>query len=358
MGVESNTRKLSVLFKLFIGLHLRYLYTMRRSLLRIAAATTALATGIALTACSSDDNDGASSSATASDGVFPSSVETKFGEITIDEAPQRVVALGWSDAEIALDLGVQPVGATDWLGFGNDGVSPWNDNSYEESPEILGTTEVEYEKIAALNPDLILDTRSAGEQTTYDQLSDIATTVSVPEGGDNFTTPWNTQVEMIAAALGVQDKGTELVSQVNDRINEAKAANPEWSGKTASVVAKYGEGWAAYPGGDARMDLLTALGFRQTEEITRMADGSNFFIEMSEENIDRVEADVVVGFPIGFTTEEFEGDSTWHRIGAVQDGRGIVADKDLSQAISAGTPAAMEWAVGQLEPKLAEAAEK
>lgn len=358
MGEESNTHALSVLFKLFMGLRLRYLYTMRRSLLRIAAVTTALATGIALTACSSDDNDGDSTGATASDGVFPTSVETKFGEITVDEAPQRVVALGWGDAEIALDLGVQPVGATDWLGFGDDGVSPWNDNSYDESPEILGTDEVEYEKIAALDPDLILDTRSAGEQDVYDQLSDIAPTVSVPEGGDSFTTSWDTQVEMIAAALGVQDKGEELIGSVNDRITEAKDANPEWGDKTASVVTKFGDGWGIYPEDDARMDLLVALGFTQTDEVTEMADGSNFYIDVSEENIDRADADVVVGFPIGFTTEEFEDDSTWQRIGAVQDGRGIVADDELSQAISVGTPDAMIWAVGQLEPKLAEAAAK
>lgn len=260
------------------------------------------------------------------------------------------------DAEIALDLGVQPVGATDWLGFGGDGISPWNDDSYDESPEILATDEVEYEKIAALDPDLILNTRAAGDEDTNKQLSDIATTVSVPEGGDTFTTPWDTQVDMIAAALGVQDKGEELVGQVNDRITEAADANPEWADKTASVVAKYGEGWAIYPEGDARMDLLLALGFKQTDKVTDLSDGSNFFIDISAENIDQADADVVVGFPIGFTTEEFEGDDTWKRISAVQDGRGIVADDDVSQAISVGTPDAMMWAVDQLEPKLADAA--
>jgi iron complex transport system substrate-binding protein len=35
------------------------------------------------------------------------------------------VALGWSDAETALALGVQPVGASDWLAFGGEGVGPW-----------------------------------------------------------------------------------------------------------------------------------------------------------------------------------------------------------------------------------------
>lgn len=332
---------------------------MRPSLLRIGAATTALATGLALAACSSDDDGsdgGDATNAAVTDGAFPTSVDTKFGEVTVEEAPQRVVALGWGDAEIALDLGVQPVGASDWLAFGGDGISPWNEETYDESPEMLATEELEYEKIAALEPDLILNTRSDGDEDTYNQLEEIATTVSVPEGADSFTTPWDTQVETIAAALGLQDEGDELVGRVNDRITEASENNPDWAEKTASVVAKYGEGWAVYAEGDARMDLLLAMGFRQPEAITEMSDG-NFFVDVSAENIDRADADVVVGFPIGFTTEELEEDGTWQRIDAVQDGRGIVADDELSQAISIGTPDAMMWAIDQLEPQLAGAAE-
>jgi iron complex transport system substrate-binding protein len=68
--------------------------------------------------------DAASSGSPASGGAFPVTVETAFGPVDIAEAPQRVVALGWSDAETALALGVQPVGASDWLGFGGEGVGP------------------------------------------------------------------------------------------------------------------------------------------------------------------------------------------------------------------------------------------
>ena len=306
---------------------------MRRTLRRAAAAATAIATAVSMAACSSDDDsDGGSSadSAATSDGEFPTSVDTKFGEITIDEAPQRVVALGWGDAEIALDLGVQPVGASDWLGFGedNDGISPFNDDSYDESPEILDTEEVEYEEIASLNPDLILDVRSAGDEDTYETLSDIATTVSVPEGSESFTTTWEDQVSMISTALGLPETGDELIGEVNGRIDEAKEANPDWSDKTASVVTQFGDGWGAYVAGDARMDLVTALGFQENSEVADMAE-DNFYVDLSEENIDVTDSDVVIGFPIGSDTTEFEESSGWNRIGAVKDGRGIVADEEL-----------------------------
>ena len=60
----------------------------------------------------------------------PVTVSTAFGDVTIPEKPRRVVALGWGDAEVALALGVQPVGAADWLGVGGDGLGPWGERRY------------------------------------------------------------------------------------------------------------------------------------------------------------------------------------------------------------------------------------
>src|SRR3954452_18365276 len=130
----------------------------------------------------------ASSSASGSGGAFPVTVATAFGDVEIPEEPQRVVALGWSDAETALALGVQPVGASDWLGFGGEGVGPWAEGRYDEAPEIIDTLEPSLEAIAALEPDLILDTKSDGTQERYDLLSQIAPTVGMPEGADPYLT--------------------------------------------------------------------------------------------------------------------------------------------------------------------------
>ena len=53
------------------------------------------------------------------------SIDTKFGSVEVPKDPKKVVALGWGDAETALALGVQPVGASDWVEFGGKGVGPW-----------------------------------------------------------------------------------------------------------------------------------------------------------------------------------------------------------------------------------------
>ena len=179
---------------------------MTSRMMRISAAAMALTTAVALAACSSDDDDDTSSSSSSSGSTatdsFPVSVDTKFGEVEVKEQPQKVVAIGWGDAEIATELGVQPVGVSDWLDFGDDGLSPWAEASYDEAPELLGTMELDYEKIAALEPDLIINVRSDGSEDTYKKLSAVAPTVSAPEGADNWMTPWDTQVEMISTALG------------------------------------------------------------------------------------------------------------------------------------------------------------
>ncbi|ACP32323.1 ABC transporter substrate-binding protein [Corynebacterium aurimucosum] len=114
---------------------------------RVFGVVAVLALGLA--ACSSS----AASASNSDNAAFPATISTKFGGVTIDEAPRRVVALGWGDAELALSLGVQP--------------------------DLL----------------LILDVRSSGDRERYDTLSAIAPVVGIPEGADNWLTDRSTQLE-------------------------------------------------------------------------------------------------------------------------------------------------------------------
>ncbi|MFG0221325.1 ABC transporter substrate-binding protein, partial [Streptococcus suis] len=84
---------------------------------------------------------------------------------------------------------------------------PWAEKLYDTAPEIIATLEPDYEAIAALDPDLILDVKSSGEQQRYDRLSEIAPTVGPPKGGDNYLTSMDDQVTMISEALGKEDEG-------------------------------------------------------------------------------------------------------------------------------------------------------
>ncbi|THG29246.1 iron-siderophore ABC transporter substrate-binding protein [Naasia lichenicola] len=327
-----------------------------RSFRHAAPALAALAAATVLLAgCSTGDapaGDAASGSA-ASTGAFPATVTTKFGDVTVDEEPQRIVALGWGDAETALALGFQPVGASDWLGFGGDGVGPWAEDLYDESPEIIGTLEPSYEAIAALEPDLILDVKGSGDQERYDRLSSIATTIGVPEGGDSYLTDWQDQITMISTALGVPDEGEQVIADVAQATADAAAAHPEWAGLTASAATKTSEGWGAYVEGGERVQLLEDLGFVQNPDIAALpANAGGFSVDISTEQLDVLDADVIVAFPIFIETTEITDDPLWQQIPAVAAGHSVVIDGDISAAYSLGTSLARVYAVEQLVPLL------
>ena len=85
---------------------------------------------------------------------------------------------------------------------------------------------ISYEAIAELEPDLILDVRSSGDQERYDRLSSIATTVGVPEGGDSWLATRDQQVEMISSALGQPEEGQALLEDLAADIHRCEGSPP------------------------------------------------------------------------------------------------------------------------------------
>ncbi|WP_424462841.1 iron-siderophore ABC transporter substrate-binding protein [Pseudoclavibacter helvolus] len=319
--------------------------------LALASAAALLLTGCSAT---SDNTAGETSApAPAADGAFPAVVDTKFGEVTIDEAPTRIVALGWGDAETALALGVQPVGASDWLAFGGEGVGPWAAGLYETAPVIIATMEPDFEAIAALEPDLILDTKSSGDQDRYDRLSSITTTVGVPEGGDSYLTSTEQQMELISTALGVPEKGDELLAEVDAAFTAVADANPGWAGKTATAATKTSEGWGAYVDGSERVAFLENLGFTQSPKIAELPVAeTGFSATVSNEQLDLLDADLIVAFPIFIDAAAITDDAQWKQIPAVADGRAVVIDGDVASAYSLGTTLAVQYAIDQVAPQI------
>ena len=318
----------------------------------LAVATLAL-TGCSAGAPSSDAPSG--SAAPAATDSFPLTVDTKFGEVTVDQQPERVVALGWGDAETALALGVQPVGASDWLAFGDDadGVGPWAQGLYDRSPEIIGTLDPSYEAIAALQPDLILDTKGSGDQDRYDRLSSIATTVGVPEGGDNYLTDFEDQMELVSKALGEEAEGERLVDENEKAVEAVADAHPEWKGKTITAATKTSEGWGAYVEDSERVEQLEALGFEQNPAISALKpNAGGFSVSISSEQLDQIDADVIVAFPIYIDTTEITDDPQWKALSAVQDGHAVVIDGDVAAAYSLGSALSRQYALDQLVPLL------
>ncbi|TCU44486.1 iron-siderophore ABC transporter substrate-binding protein [Curtobacterium sp. PhB146] len=326
---------------------------MIRSSLRLrrvlAAAGAVAAASLVLAGCASGSGSSTdTASSGSSDGAFPVSITTGLGTTTIDSQPKRVVALGWGDAETALELGVQPVGASDWLAFGGDGVGPWLKDAYTKSPKIIQTLEPSYEDILMLNPDLILDVKSSGDKDRYDKLSAIAPTVAIPKGGENYLASTEQQTTMIAKALGKESEGKKLLSGLDDAYAAARKAHPDFEGKTAVVGAYSSEGFGAYASTDSRSSFMKNLGFTIPSAIDKEA-GKAFSVTLSDENLDLLDADLTLILPIYVDASKAEADPLFQKVPSVEAGHYIVFDdKDVSSAFSMGTTAAIEWALDKL----------
>ncbi|MEO4053236.1 iron-siderophore ABC transporter substrate-binding protein [Solibacillus sp. CAU 1738] len=318
------------------------------SLTKILSIMMAIIVAIGLVGCNSKTSEKSEpKSDNETNDIFSVSIDTKFGEVTIEKEPKRIVALGWGDAETALALGVEPIGASDWLAFGGEGVGPWLNGAYKTAPTILGTMELDYEQIASLEPDLILDVRSSGDQERYNRLSEIAPTIGVPEGGDGYLTTYQQQVQIIAKALGKEAEGEQLLKDVDTAFEKAREEYPQFAGKTVAVGAYTSEGWGAYVTGDARTDFMTDLGFINKEEIEKQANGA-FYISVADEQLELLDADLTVVIPIWVDTKEITDNALYQKIPSVADGRSIIIDGDYADAFSTGTAPAILWAIEQL----------
>jgi iron complex transport system substrate-binding protein len=315
----------------------------------VLAAAALLATG-----CGSDTGQDAGGTVSSSD-AFPVAVSTAFGDVVVDEEPARVVALGWSDAETALALGVQPVGSSDWLGFGGEGVGPWAEGRYDKAPEIIETMEPSFEAIAALEPDLILDTRSDGTQARYDLLSDIAPTIGRPEGVGPYQTTWQQQLELVGQALGKDDEAAALQDEVDQAFADAAAANPGFESTEVAVGAYTSEGFGAYVRGDSRVDFMEQLGFTNKKAIQDLA-GENFFVPVSDEQVTLLDAPLTVVFPIFVEASEIAAHPLWPTLGSVQQGHAVVLDDEvLVSAFSSGSALGIRYALENAVPLFADA---
>lgn len=325
--------------------------------------TTLLATlGVAAVALAGCASDSTPADGEAGDASEVTSVDTMFGTVEIPEPEDgelTVVALGWSDAEVALALGVAPVAVYDWQGFGaaTNGVGPW-------AGDLFGGTEpviienvgdaLDYEAIQVLEPDLILNTRSAGDEAEFTRLSEIAPTVYAPEGTPAYGTRWDVQTQLVADALGRSEEGTALVDDVQTQIDAAAAANPEFEGLTAVSATKFGDQYGAYIAGDARWDLIEGLGFVQNPPVLDY-ETSGFYVALSVEQVSALDADVAVMFPIGYTLEELLADPVISSLEVVQDDRTVFLDAtdEVAQAFSAASPLSIPIALDGITPQLA-----
>ncbi len=291
--------------------------------------------------------------------AFPVTIEHKFGETTIDAEPERVVSIGYNEHDFLLALGVVPVALRDWYGDQPNSVWPWaQDELGDATPEVLPSTELNFEQIAALDPDLIVGVWSGITVEDYELLSAIAPTVAQPDSYDDYGTPWQEQTMILGAATGHTAEAEAVVAAVEGQIIEAREAHPEWEGQTSSVAFVTEEGPGAYASQDVRSRFMQDLGF-VIPEVNDSDDANSFYMQLSAEDITALDVDVLV-WVIG-TSEALDAIlnqlPTRQSLNAYTEGREIFADVELSGAFSHSSPLSLEFVLERMIPEIEAAAD-
>lgn len=286
--------------------------------------------------------------------AFPVTIEHKFGETTINSEPTRVVSVGFNEHDFLLALGVVPVGLREWYGDQPNAVWPWAQDALGDStPEVLPSADLNFEQIAALDPDLIVGVWSGMTGEHYELLAEIAPTVAQPATYEDYGTPWQEQTMILGRATGNEDEAASIVEELDARFAAVREAHPEWEGQTASVAFVTEDGPGAYTSQDTRSRIMQDLGFVIPAVNDSGGEGS-FFLEMSAEDITPLDVDVLVWVVGAF--EAIDGIlnqlPTRSALTAVQEGREIFAGVELTGAFSHGSPLSLEYALEQLVPEI------
>ncbi|MFD7537790.1 iron-siderophore ABC transporter substrate-binding protein [Streptomyces sp. NPDC059819] len=341
--------------------------TRMKSWRRLAATVSVAALGAGVLAgCGSDAKDksaGDGSNTPAASGAFPVTVEHAFGSTKVDKAPKRVVTVGYTDDQDVLALGVKPVGMVDQYpnpaGRSPDINTQWpwvKDQWGSTKPDVImnnGDAGPNFEKIAALRPDLIVAVYSEIDKAAYDKLSKIAPTVArTKTEKEPFSAPWQDNALHIAKALGKADEGKQLVQGIQDKLAGVKKAHPEFANQTAVALSWYKNSVTPFTTKDVRGQLLSGMGFKGQTGIDKIA-GSDFSTQLSPERMDLVDVDRVFAINDKADTEALKKDKLFsnlkvakaNKVSYLLDSEGPAAGAAMSQATLLSLPYAIDQLV-------------
>lgn len=287
-------------------------------------------------------------------GAFPVTIEHKYGETTIDAEPERVVSIGYGEHDGLLSLGVIPVAVRDWYGEQPYATWPWAQDALgDATPEMLPSTELNFEQIAALQPDLILGISSGMSDADFATLSAIAPTVAQPGDYVDYGTPWDVSLELTGRAVGKSAEAEQVIADTKQLFADAIAEHPEFAGATASVAFYFQDQTGAYASEDVRSRALADLGFVIPTEIDELA-GESFFASFSAEDLTPIDTDVLIWIGLDETgLDEVRALPTRPGMRAYTEGREIVADDLLGGAFSHSSALSLEYVIDTLVPELA-----
>lgn len=316
-----------------------------------------LAMCIVFSACSSNSvkNEENTSKEHAPDKIV---LDHAFGQTILDKKPERVATIAWGNHDVALALGIVPVGLSK-ANYGvsaDKGVLPWTE---EKIKELNGKANLfddldglNFEAISNSKPDVILAGYSGITKEDYDTLSKIAPVAAYKS--KPWQTLWRDMIRIDSKALGMEKEGDELIKNTEARISKELEKHPEIKGKikgkkvlfTMINAADTSKFWI-YTSKDPRANYLTDLGLVFPESLKEFESEDSFAKEISAEEANKInDADVIITYGDDKTLEALQKDPLLGKINAIKNGAVAVIPDNTSLAASCTpTPLSINYTI-------------
>ncbi|MGZ9810477.1 iron-siderophore ABC transporter substrate-binding protein [Pseudoroseicyclus sp. H15] len=284
---------------------------------------------------------------------YPVTIEHALGTTVLTEKPERIATVQWANHEVPLALGVVPVGfaAANFGDDDGDGLLPWVSEALEELgaevPVLFNEGDgIDFEAVAATNPDVILAGYSGLSQEDYDTLSQIAPTIAYPEAP--WATDWRDTIRINAAGMGMAEEGQELIAEIEGEIDEAVAAYPVLAGKEVMFITHLDTTDLSvinfYSDNDTRVKFFEDLGLAMPQSVIDASEGGSYSGSISAEQIDAFDdVDLVVTYGGQELIDALNADPLTSKMPAVANGAIVTLGNDPLGTAANPTPLAISW---------------
>ena len=297
---------------------------------------------------------------------YPITIRHALGTTTITKKPKRVATVAWANHEVPLALGIVPVGfaAANFGDDDGDGILPWVAEKLAEldadKPVLFDEGDgIDFEAVAATNPDVILASYSGLSQSDYDTLSQIAPVVAYPEAP--WSTDWREMIRLNSAGLGMAAEGEALIATIEAEIARTVAEYPQLQGKSAMFITHLDATDLSivnfYTTNDTRVKFFADLGLKSPRSVIAASAPGKFSGSISAERIDAFDdVDLVVTYGNQKLLDALAANPLMARMQAVEKGALVMLGRNPLGTAANPTPLSISWVLRDYLALLAEAA--
>ncbi|MFJ8822354.1 ABC transporter substrate-binding protein [Streptomyces sp. NPDC102467] len=301
--------------------------TSRRAVL--LSCTAAVTGALLLSGCGSDSGDDGDSG----DGKEKAAATTRRitdaqgRKVTVPSDPKKVVTLSEPTTDATLALGMKPVGVT--AGRGQKGVSTYLADKASTAQVVATVAEADMEKLAALQPDLILLDETTGAKKTVDKLQKIAPTVVTAKLNED----WKKSFTDTADALNKKADAEKWLTDFDAEVADVKKKLGDNAGTSVSVI-RWQDGAPSVVGkGDGVVaSTLKALGATRPKDQQGASTGHSEPVSL--EKLDTIDGDWMF---FGTLADRADGEKAYGEAQKVTNFSKLKAEKNKHVVVVQGS---------------------